>query len=251
MEQKQLQVFQCIQNYYPISKIPKYTSHPENAFLDNIIHRFIQQSDSSSIHSLISENINLLVPDINTQYTNNVPCEKLASWIKISKLYMRTICDEFLKKCLDEENKIQQIRLKIQRANEFNIARIDYLPEDIVGVIYSFLLPKTRCLLLLYKYPISLINENLRKLSASILRGLTVSIYEKYFIKVYNLNAIDIRSSIIVNFKKVYKNKDQAISQIIEFIKQLILFQPKSVALIQYFDDMSFRLLRTLVYHIR
>jgi hypothetical protein len=251
MDQK---VFNYLNNNYPLPKHPKFTTLPETSFLDNIIHKFIKQNESHSdisIHDIIHQNINILVPDITTQYSNDVSPQKLDSWIKLSKLYMRSIYDEFMKKCLEEENRLAYILRNKQRTEEFNILRSETIPEDIVGVIYSYLPYKTRCFLLLQKHPISKITENLYKLSATMLRGLTLSIYEKYFVKIYNITDSDVRTSITVNYKRTYKNKDQSVTLIMDLLQQLFLVKPKSLSLIYILNEMSFRLLRTLIYVTR
>jgi len=204
-ENKESKVFNYLNNNYPLPKHPKFTTLPETAFLDNIIHRFIQQNETHSdisIHDIINQNINILVPDVKTQHANDVAPEKLASWIKLSKLYIRFMYDNFLNKCLEEENRLENILQTMYRSNHFNMARMESLPEDIIGVIYSFLPSNIRSFILLQRYSISKITENLHKLSASKLRGLTVSIYEKYFINIYNINDSDIRNGITVNFKR-------------------------------------------------
>lgn len=246
MEERQVRVFNHLSRFYPIPTIPKYTSEPEHAFLDVIIHRFIQQNDTVTIHDMIKENVNLLVPDINTQYSNEVSAENLASWIKLSKLYMKTVYDDFQRKCYEEEKKLLYIVKSTERNAEFDMSKMGSLPEDIIRIIYSFLHPRVRCEILLYKYPVSTIIENLYKLSASTLRGLTVFIYETYYIKIFDFPDSSIRQLVTVNFKRIYKNKDQAIKQIADLLCQILAARPKSMALIHFFNDMTFRLLRTV-----
>jgi hypothetical protein len=244
--EKQVQVFNHLKRFYPIPNIPKYTSSPENAYLDDIIHRFIQQTDGVTIHDMIKENLHLLVPDINTQYSNEMSTESLESWIKLSKLYMKFVYDEFQRKCYEEEKKLLYIVKSTQRYAEFDMTKMGSLPEDVIRIIYSYLHPRVRCDLLLYKYPVSTIIENLYKLSAPTLRGLTVFIYETYYIKIFDFPDSSIRQLVTVNYRRIYKNKDQAITQIADLLRQIVAARPKSMALIRFLNDMSFRLLRTV-----
>jgi len=178
---------------------------------------------------MIKENLNLLVPDINTQYSNEVSVEILANWIKLSKLYAKFVYDEFQRKCYEEEKRLFYILKSTQRHEEFDMGKMGSLPEDVIRIIYSYLHPRVRCDLLIHKYPISKIAENLHKLSAPILRGLTVFIYETYYLNIFNFPDSSIRQLITVNYRRIYKNKDQAITQIADLLRQLLDARPKSM----------------------
>jgi hypothetical protein len=239
VDDKKIRVFRHVSTYYPLSKNPTYITLPEYAFLDNIIHRFIQQHQTISIHDVIYENLQLLVPDVIAQYTNDLPPEKLATWIKLSRLYMKLIYDEFQQKCYEEEAKLAVLFRQYEQRKKFDITWLERLPEDMVSHIYTFLPYRVRCSILLDRYPISKIKDDLFQLRAPLLRGLTVHVHENYYMKIGAEGAFPIA------FTRLYKNKTQSITQLMDLLQQLMVHP---VSLTRNIDTFSFMLLRTLVY---
>jgi hypothetical protein len=243
VDDKITRVFRHLSTYYPLSKTPTYTNLPEYAFLDTIIHRFIQQHQPISIHDVIYENLHLLVPDVITQYANDLSPENLETWIKLSRLYMKLIYDEFQQKCYEEESKLAVLFRQHEYHKRFDITHLNKLPEEMVSHIYSYLPYKVRCSILLGRHPMSTIKDDLFQLRAPCLRGLTVHLHENYYLKGCE-EGVDIRP-----FTRVYRNKEQSITQIIELLQQLMVTRPSSF--VHNIDSLSFGLLRTLVYITR
>ena len=241
LDDKITRIFRHLSTYYPISKTPKYTTLPEYAFLDNIIHRFIGQHQTISIEDMIHVNLQLLVPDVITQCTlDDLAPEKLATWIKLIRLYMKLIYDKFQKKCYEEETKLAVLFRQYEQRKKFDITRLGSLPEDMVSHIYTFLPYTVRCSILLERHPISKIKDDLFQLRAPLLRGLTVHVHENYYMK------IGADGSFPISFTRVYKNKDQSITQLMDLLQQLMVHP-----LNRNIDTLSFMLLRTLVYLTR
>ena len=128
-----------------------------------------------------------------------------------------------------------------------NIAK---LPEDIVREIYSFLLPETRIILMLAKYPAYA--EALQKLSVQqIKKFISFVIQANYCMPLYHTNSGRAKlTCLTTNFtiQTTFKNKQQFIIQLNKLINEFRNAIPKSPDDHRYFQKKVLQLLRTVVY---
>lgn len=209
-----------------------------------------------SIHDMIYANTELLIPNIDIgyhQHKNNqekYTVEELKNWVVSAKQYgelmnidLQNKCDQQMKKLLNIENQKEQCKkLKMDNINK--------LPEDIVREIYSFLLPETRIILMLAKYPDYA--EALQKLSVlQIKKFISFVIQANYCLPLYHTNSGRAKLSCLTpNFtiQTTFKNKQQFIIQLNKLINEFRNAIPKSPDDHRYFQKKVLQLLRTIVY---
>lgn len=209
-----------------------------------------------SIHDMIYVNTELLIPNIDigyhqqNYYQDKYTVEDLKNWVVSAKQYgelmnidLQNKCDQQMKKLLNIENQKEQCK-KLKMDN------ITKLSEDIVREIYSFLLPETRIILMLAKYPDYA--EALQKLSVhQIKKFISFVIQANYCMPLYHTNSGRAKlSCLTTNFtiQTTFKNKQQFIIQLNKLINEFRNAIPKSPDDHRYFQKKVLQLLRTVVY---
>jgi len=205
----------------------------------------------SSIHDVIYANMNAIVPNIDIGYhSKTFTPTKLREWIKSTRTYYSEINNMFQKKCDDQLAKLNRIEDQKKRCNNFDITKIDKLPESIVLYIRQYLLPESRIDELLATYPNYM--GTLQKMSVNTLRKLYMSgIYNPYYIQFFsNIQNRDRIKCIQprLELKTGFKNRAHCsgeIKRVFDAYRNAIPHTPEDHI---YFQKKALKILQAIVY---
>jgi hypothetical protein len=168
-KQRQEEIYETITKYPYMDKAP--IRYPKTYKQPTTTDPF----PSSVFHDVIRANLNALVPNIELGYhSKKYSPEELKMWVEQSKEYARLIYREFQEKCNNQIKKITKTEDQKRKCQNFDISKIDKLPEDVVRHIFDYLLPETKIAMYLCKYPhynfqtINLSAANLKSLQKNI-----------------------------------------------------------------------------------
>jgi hypothetical protein len=235
-------IFQELQTY-PIPKEP--IRYPRNTDLTETNHAY-----RSTAHDLIHINMKTLVPNIEMGYYHHHTTEQIEEWINKTKEYIDTVRRNIRKKCDIQMCKLIRIRQQEQRIKNLDMKKLDKLPEDIIRYISEFLMPETRIVLLLARYPTyprtleKITSENLKKY----LKHINVTYNNKIF--EYSMSNPE-RRTCITNFKPfylTYSKKEDGIKQIVELFNVVRNAIPKTPEYNRYYQNYALRLLQSMIY---
>jgi hypothetical protein len=232
----------CRKNYAKIASYPKES--------EIIRYPKLAPGTSSTFNDIITQNMKVLIPNIELGKHNNYSEVEIETWIKNTKEYMYSINNMLQNKCNKQLTKLKAIQEQRRRSESFDMEKMERLPEDMIRCIYEFLMPETRMKLLLVRYPFYM--NNLSRITAKNLKTYLACI-EKNYVKQairYNDKYPD-RYSCTVNKPQFYcsfTRKETALSQIQNVFETLRTALPKTPSLHRYFQRKALRLLRSLIY---
>jgi hypothetical protein len=214
--------------------------------------RYPKQSDKTIqpiFHDLITANINQLIPNIDIGYQMNMDCNQMFEWILTANEYINKLNDDFKIQCSKISQKLVNIEQRKERSKIFDMEKMNYITEDIIQYIYTFLLPETKILLLRARYPN--LNSNIMRLNVSTIKRLFNNIQTKYYQPIMISLYKDKRYRCLPKgfcIRFGYINKIDCIDKIntlIETCEKAIAHKPSDI---RYFQKKALKIMRTLVY---
>ena len=212
---------------------------------------FSRSRYNSSIHDMIYANMAEIVPNIDIGYhAQTFTPANLAEWIKSTKTYYNTMNNIFQKKCDDQLAKLNRIEDQKVRCTNFEISKIDRLPEEVVLYIRKFLLPESRIDELLAKYPDYV--DTMKKMSVAKLRNLFMrGIYTPYYLQIImtsqNRERIKcIQPSLII--RATFKNRTHCANEIRRIFEACRNAIPQTPEEHIYFQKKTLKILQVIVY---
>jgi hypothetical protein len=234
--------FQELQKY-PIPKEP--IRYPRNTDLTETNHAY-----RSTFHDLIHLNMKVLLPNIEIGYYYNHSSQEIEEWINKTKEYIDVLNRNIKKKCNAQMCKLIRIRQQEQRIKDFDMNKLNNLPEDIVRYIHGFLIPETKITLLLARYPTY--PKMLEKITSGNLKKYLHCINNTYRQKVfeYDLRQPDRHTCVqnIQPFYVTYSKKQDAIKQIVDLFDKIRNAIPKTPEFYRYYQNYAVRLLQSMIY---
>ena len=235
--------------YEKLSKYPNPINalrYPKTYKTSNVSSRY-----NSGIHDLIYANMAEIVPNIDIGYhIQTLSPANLAEWIKSTKAYYNTMNNVFQKKCDDQMAKLNRIEDQKVRCTNFEIERINRLPEEVVLYIRKFLLPESRIDELLAKYPDYV--DTLKKMSVAKLKTMfRKGVYNPYFLHLYsrlqNSERIKcIKPTLIIT--TTFKNRAHCANEIKRVFEAYRNAVPQSPEDHIYFQTKALKMLQAIVY---
>lgn len=155
------------------------------------------------IHKVVHTNLMSIVPNVDIGYycETYTPAD-LETWIALSKTYANELNREYQERCDDALKHLRYIEDQKIKCQALDLVRVENLPDDIIRVIYGFLLPETRIQLLEARYPNYL--ELLSKMKVPRLKKFFQrALYNPYF---FNMLAMRSNTEYLYAIRKNYKN---------------------------------------------
>jgi len=222
---------------YPMSKKP-------------IIYH--QRLRTTSIDDIIQYNINSTIPNVDIGLFNNtLTNDDIRNWIELSKQYIQTVGNEYLINCKNQEQKLNNIILQRKQCMDLDMDNISNLPDDIIRVIYSYLLPETKILYLLEKYPN--IYDTLKLITAPNLKTFYKQVVVKKYsgYDSYNSTNYFYRKHLQTDYTNVLynlKNKREFIIEIDRILQTLRNPIPVTNYIYHFYQMRSYCLLKSIIY---
>jgi hypothetical protein len=105
-------------------------------------------------NTVIHRNLSQLLPRVKYEYhKGKFTADEITQWIKMTNRYVANMVELFITERNTELHNIGVWLHWQECSRNFDIVKVEKLPEDIVNYIYSFLPRETRVQLLLDKYP--------------------------------------------------------------------------------------------------
>jgi hypothetical protein len=206
----------------------------------------------SNKHDIIRTNLMDLVPNIDLGYHSQAHTpDDLKIWIENAREYSRLLYSEFKQKCNQQIKRLTEIEIQKQKSTNFDITKIDILPEDIVKHIFGYLLPETKIAMYLYKYP-NLDKQVLKQLNAKKVkefqRNISINFYEELYVGPKNRYkcVLDIINKI--KAKGYNYTKTSHINKITGIFEIFKTAKPRSKEDHIYFQTNALKILKTLIY---
>jgi hypothetical protein len=224
---------------YPISKFP-------------ILHNNYNMNRRTTIDDIIQYNINAIMPNVDIGfYQNTLTDNEIYQWIESSKIFINGIQKEYIQKCNHQDTKLQNIITQRKQCNLLNMNNISKLPDDIIYIIFSYLLPETKILFFLEKY--SKKYENLKLLTVpSLKKYYKTVIYTKYFsYDSYKHKTIYYRKCLIPDFNHIRinpRNKTEYIEEIERLLQSFRNPRPYTNEIYHFFQLRALYLLKSIIY---
>ena len=200
-------------------------------------------------HEIINQNLLALVPNIDIGIQMNMNTNQLIDWINLSKTYGEQLNIEFQKNCENKLKKLINIEEQKERAKNFDMNKLIQLPEDIIRSIYDYLMPETKRILLIARYPN--LYSNIRNLNNSLLKKFMENIRKKYYESMINglykyNRARCLPQGFYLRFS--FSNKSKFIECIDKFIGTCITAITHTPSDYRYFQRKALKIVRALVY---
>lgn len=226
-------------NSFPISKFP-VLNNPYNT------------SRRTTIDDIIQCNLNSIMPNVDIGlFQNTLNYDEILQWIETSKKYMNTIHQEYIQKCILQEAKLHNIIAQKKQCELLDINRVCQLPDDIIRIIYSYVLPETKIVFLLEKYP----NKYglLKLLSVYSLKTFYKNvIYPNYFsYHSFRHKNVYYRKYLLPDFNNIRvnpRNKTEYIEEIDHLLQNFRNPLPYSNEIYHFFQLRAYRLLKSIIY---
>jgi len=200
-------------------------------------------------HDIISQNLTALVPNLNIGMQMNMSTDQMMDWIQKTKEYGAQLVTEFQKQCEKKLKTLICIEESKERAKALDMKKLDRLPEDIIRYIHEYLLPETRRVLLLARYP-NLYN-NVIKLKNPVLKKFIIHIRSSCYYPMMNgLHKNNRNRCLPIGFYMTFgfSNKKGFIDCIDKFIGTCISAVPYTESDYRYFQKKALKIVNTLVY---
>lgn len=200
-------------------------------------------------HDLITVNLMSLVPNTDIGYHAEKTPDEMIRWITLARNYSRELNDEFQKQCDAQLKNLMEIENQKTRCQDLTMDSINkYLPDDVIRIIYDFLLPETKIQYFLAKYPLyQTIVTN--KLNTKQLNRLLRVSYDRFYMVISPK-----RRQCLTNFYTLYRgltryiNKTTTTSALNTLFNTLRTAQPNTPENHRYFQTMTLKLLKIMIY---
>jgi len=232
----------CKTLYEKIDGYPKYCSpirYPKPSFSNRV-----------TFHDMILSNMNALVPSVDMAIYTRYDQSEIELWINKTKEYANAINQNIQNKCDGQLSKIRAIKEREQKSKDFDMKKMDNLPEDIIRYVHDFLLPETRIQLLIARYPFYM--TNLNKITCVNLKKYLACVYSKYVktAMCYNSKFQDRYLCItdFTGFSVNFARKEIGLDQLSNVFHALTTAIPKTPGYHRYFQKKALKLLQSLIY---
>jgi len=134
----------------------------------------------ANFHDIIYTNLTAMVPNIDVGYHSGKSPEEMMLHIELCKSYINSLTKDYMSKCNAQLDKIYETESKKNIIKNFDITRVDNLPDELKNIIFEYLLPETKIDYFLAKHPdyeanlVSLLNVKKTRLFRK-------EIYDKYY----------------------------------------------------------------------
>lgn len=202
-----------------------------------------------TFHDLISANLISLVPNIDMGYHAEKTPEELLTWITLAKRYSTQMNNVFQKQCDMQTKHLLESEKQKTRCQDLTMEDINkYLPDDVIRIIYDFLLPETKIQFFLAKYPrYQTIVTN--KLNTKQLKRLIRLSYTEFYMEVSPK-----RRRCLNNFYPLYReltrytNKITTTAALTNLFNTLRTALPNTPENHRYFQTLTLKLLKMMIY---
>lgn len=224
---------------YPISKFPT-------------LHNPYNMNRRTTIDDIIQCNMNSIMPNVDMGlFQNTLTDIEISKWIESSKLFINGIQKEYIQKCIIQENKLQNIIIQRNQCKLLDMDKVYILPDDIIRVIFSYLLPETKISFFLEKY--STKYDTLKLLSVPSLKTYYKKvIFIKYFsYDSYKPTNIYYRKCLMPDFNNIRinpRNKSEYIEEIDRLLQSFRNPRPYTNEIYHFFQLRALRLLQSIIY---
>ena len=200
----------------------------------------------TNFEDLIHLNLNEIVPNVYLGIHKGHSNIEIEHWAKKCKEYGDKLNGEFQNRCNKKIEQIRQIEEHKIRSDKFKFEKVKELPEDVQGMIQSFLLPETRVQLLEMKH--KNIRKEMKKWKVdqlkNFLKTVVCDVYEPRSNESYMKQCLP--SSVTIY--KSCTNKEQFIIEIFKLFDHFKKAIPKDYDKYHYFWKNALYMLMSILY---